>query len=69
MKFVRFDSLECVKDGDQFLVLYPNGVIVLCYFSDKGYFRPEVDYGSIYDAGLEELPSVQVEDHLLVCKF
>lgn len=69
MKFVRFDSLSEVKDGELFFVIYPNGVVVLCWYSRRGYFSPEVDYSYDIDHTLPEIPSIKCSSNLLVSKF
>lgn len=67
MKFVKFGSLENIQDGGKFLVVAPNGLLILCWWSKRGYFSPEVNYGLVYDTEYSSLEYVPYDDDTLVC--
>lgn len=66
--FTKFKNLNDVKDGDHFIVVYPNGSINLCWYSRRGYFRSEVDYDLIQDINIDEVVDLPCTNDLLVCK-
>lgn len=68
MKFVKFKNVKDTQDGDLFFVVFPNGFLVLCCYSWRGYFRPEVNYN--YEDRLEGIcDDIEVTDDLLVSKL
>lgn len=69
MKFVKFKNVKNVQDGDYFLVVYPNGVVVLCYYSRRGYFSPETNYPEMMNRTEEMYESIEITDDILVSKL
>lgn len=70
MKLVKFGSLKDVSDGDKFLVVAPNGNVFLCWWSQRGYFSPEIDYVLVQDFGNYEChETIPYNENTLVCKI
>lgn len=69
MKLVKFGNLQDIQDGDKFLVIAPNGCMFLCWWSQRGYFSPEVDYDLMRDFGTYEChETIPHNESTLVCK-
>ena len=64
MNFVRFDSLDSADDGDRFLVVYPNGSVVFCWYSRRGHFAPVVNFEIPTEYYIEDLTA---HESTLVC--
>lgn len=70
MIFVKFKNVKNVQDGDYFLVVYPNGGVVLCWYSRRGYFSPETNYLEMMDRSDTDIyESIDITDDLLVSKI
>ena len=70
MKLVKFGSLQNVLDGEKFLMVAPNGVVILCWWSQRGYFSPEMDYVLAQDFGTHEYhDTIPHNENTLVCKI
>ena len=68
MKFVKFKNVKNIQDGDNFLVVYPNGVVVLCWYSRRGYFSPVENYDLLTDSSEETIENLDSHRELLVIK-
>ena len=70
MKLVKFGSLQNVLDGEKFLVVAPNGVIILCWWSQRGHFSAEENYDLMVNFGyaFDAIYEVPHNENTLVCK-
>ena len=46
IKFGDFVKILPIVDGDNFLVVFPDGVVRMCYYSWRGYFEPLENFES-----------------------
>lgn len=69
MQFVKFKNVKNIQDGDLFFVVFPNGLLVLCYYSRRGYFSPETNYSEMMGRVEEAYDNIEPTDDLLVSKL
>lgn len=68
MIFTELGNVGELVDGDKLIVVVPSGLLVLCYWSRKGYLVPEVNYSLYYETSFPALSEIPYDESILVCR-